>query len=59
MSGELRIERQYLPDPKRETQALLLLLGLRDSGVHVVRAARPRSDCLDVSKDNHPGEGCR
>ena len=59
MAGELRIERRYLPDPKRETQALLLLLGLGGGGIPVPREAQRRKDHGELTKDALPGEVAR
>jgi hypothetical protein len=56
MAGELSIERRYLPNPKRETQALLLLLGLGATGMPALRAERPSKDHRDTTKVAPPDE---
>jgi hypothetical protein len=56
MAGELSIERHYLPNPKRETQALLLLLGLGATGMLAPRAERQGKDHRDMGKVAPPDE---
>jgi hypothetical protein len=59
MAGELSIERRYLPNPKRETQALLLLLGLGATGMPVPRGQLLSKDHRDMTKVTPPDEDSR
>jgi hypothetical protein len=59
MAGELWIERRYHPDRKRETRALLLLLGIGGAGIPTPRGERSSKDCHDVTKNAPPGEAAQ